>query len=414
MDTPEKSLSTLLPILSTELSDADHGIQRVLHAIRTHLDLDVAFVSEFIGSERVFRQVDAAGWTPIHAGDSVPLANGYCQRVVDGRLPRLIPDTSTVPEAMCLPETQDIPIGSHMSVPIRLSDGQLYGTFCCFGFTPDESLNERDLHMMEAFADLVAYQLDQQRAGSREKQKKTARIEMAMQRGGPNIVFQPIYRLEDDRFVGVECLSRFNCSPYVSPDVWFAEAADVGLGQALEVCAIGKALRALEALPPDIYVALNASPATILGNRLGPLLEDVEPERVVLELTEHAHVEDYAALLKVLEPLRSRGIRISVDDAGAGYASMRHILSLKPDIIKLDISLTRSIDSDPTRRALAAALIEFGRQTGSSILAEGVETASELSSLRALGAAKAQGYFLSRPLSLDDTIRSARGPTWVN
>ncbi len=296
-----------------------------------------------------------------------------------------------------------------MSVPITLADGHLYGTFCCFGFSPNESLNERDLQMMSAFADLVAYQLDLELAGARKRQEKIDRIESAMQRGGPVIVFQPIYLLHDGRFVGVECLSRFHGTPQLPPDVWFNEAADVGLGQALELCAIAKALKALDTLPSDIYIALNASPATILCNKLLPLLENVDPARIVLELTEHAHVEDYDDLLRSLEPLRTRGIRISIDDAGAGYASMRHILSVRPDIIKLDISLTRSVDTDPTRHALAAALIEFARQTGSTVLAEGVETAAELRSLRTLGAAKAQGYFLSRPLSLDDIVQHAHG-----
>ncbi|MDB5800512.1 MAG: diguanylate phosphodiesterase [Rhodocyclales bacterium] len=411
MHTQQAGLSKLLPLLAGRLPDTDQTIQRVLFAIRTHLGMDVAFISEFVGTDRVFRQVDAAGWTPIYPGDSTLLETGYCQRVVDGRLPGLIPDTMALPAAVALHETLATPIGAHMSVPIRLGDGRIYGTFCCFGFVPNETLNERDLEMMQAFADLIAGQLELDMNSSRERQGKIQRIEMAIQHGGPSIVFQPIYRLEDNRCVGVECLSRFHTAPQISPDVWFAEAADVGLGQALELCAISKALAALDALPPDLYLAINASPATILSNKLAPLFEGIEAERIVLELTEHAHAADYDQLLQILKPMRSRGVRISIDDAGTGYSSMRHILSVQPDIIKLDVGLTRGMDHDPTRHALTAALIEFARQTGSSILAEGVETASELTSLRTLGASKAQGYFLSHPLSLDDTIQCARSAT---
>jgi EAL domain-containing protein (putative c-di-GMP-specific phosphodiesterase class I) len=102
----------------------------------------------------------------------------------------------------------------------------------------------------------------------------------------------------------------------------------------------------------------------------------------------------------VLEPLRKKGLRLAVDDAGAGYASFRHILRLEPDIIKLDMSLTRDIDTDRTRRALAAALIRFAQETGSKIIAEGVETQSELEVLRSLGISMAQGYLISRPVPL--------------
>jgi predicted signal transduction protein with EAL and GGDEF domain len=95
--------------------------------------------------------------------------------------------------------------------------------------------------------------------------------------------------------------------------------------------------------------------------------------------------------------LRALGVRIAIDDAGAGYASMRHILSIEPDLIKLDMSLTRGIDQDRKRRALASALIAFAHETRIDIVAEGVETAAELDTLRELGVRKVQGYFLARP-----------------
>ncbi|MFT3733739.1 MAG: EAL domain-containing protein [Rhodocyclaceae bacterium] len=394
-----------MPAFGLPSLDVSGSIDHILRAVRQHLGMDVAFVSEFTGNERIFRHVDAAGWTPIYMGDSIPMDVGYCKRVVDGRLPRLIPDTTQEPEAMALPETTSIPIGSHLSVPIRLSDGRIYGTFCCFGFHPDNSLNQRDLGMMEAFAGLVAYQIDLELLSQNERSAKFARIEAALAHGGPEIVFQPICRLSDERFVGMECLSRFPNSHGHTPDKWFAEAAEVGLGPALEVSAMRNALRALTLMPEDTYLAINASPETVMSRNFDAIFAGVDTERIVLELTEHAHVDDYDALRRSLSSLRSRGVKVSIDDAGAGYASMRHILNLQPEIIKLDISLTRAIDRDRSRCALASALVEFGKQTGSSILAEGVETASELDLLRKLGADKAQGYFLSRPLPLEDALR---------
>jgi EAL domain-containing protein (putative c-di-GMP-specific phosphodiesterase class I) len=101
-----------------------------------------------------------------------------------------------------------------------------------------------------------------------------------------------------------------------------------------------------------------------------------------------------------LEPLRRKGMKLAVDDAGSGYASFRHILKLKPDVIKLDISLIKKIDSDSCSRALAAALIRFAEETGSHIVAEGVETQAELDVLRELKVDKVQGFLLGRPMPI--------------
>jgi EAL domain-containing protein (putative c-di-GMP-specific phosphodiesterase class I) len=124
-------------------------------------------------------------------------------------------------------------------------------------------------------------------------------------------------------------------------------------------------------------------------------------------MTEHAQVANYDELTAALQPHRTNGLRIAVDDAGAGYASFRHILRLEPELIKLDITITRDADSDPARSALAAALIGFAQNRGSSIVAEGVETAGELHEMRTLGATAAQGYYLGRP----DTLARIEGNT---
>ena len=135
-------------------------------------------------------------------------------------------------------------------------------------------------------------------------------------------------------------------------------------------------------------------------------INEAAPGRVVLEITEHTDVEDYDRLLRALQPLRQRGLKVAVDDTGAGYASLRHILNLRPDFIKLDMDLIRHIDLDPARRALASALIAFARDTDSCIIAEGIETASEFATLRSLGVEQAQGYFLGRPMPLEQALQS--------
>ena len=379
------------------------GVQNILTSVRSHLNMDVAFISEFVGQQRYFRNVDAKGSSPLAVGDSMPMADGYCQRVVDGQLPELIVDTATVPEAMAIPETRTVPIGSHLSVPIRLKNGSVYGTFCCFNFSADPSLNPRDLHFMRAFADIAAFQIDHELEMAASRTAKNARIVDALARGEPTMVYQPVVSLADLRVVGLECLARFGLEPARSPDRWFTEAAELGRGAELELQAIRNGLDGLRrvGVPDDLRVWLNTSTSTLMATDISAHLQGFAPDRIVLELTEHEHVADYAALEAVLRPLRARGVRVAIDDAGAGYSSMSHILNIAPDHIKLDLSLTRHIDRDRKRRALAAALIEFGKQTDCSIVAEGVESVDELDALRALGAQYAQGFFLCEPLAVD-------------
>jgi EAL domain-containing protein (putative c-di-GMP-specific phosphodiesterase class I) len=376
------------------------GIDRMLQAVREHLGMDVAFLAEFRARDRIFRHVDAKTTAPIKAGDTLSLDIGYCQRVVDGRLPQLIKDAAAHPASAALPETNAIPIGSHLSVPIRLSDGRIYGTLCCFSFIPDISLTERDLQIMRVLAELLADQINQEMREARVQSQRIDELQAMMSRGEPSIVYQPIYDLETGRVAGVEALARFSSHPHVTPDVWFNEAAALGIGPKLEACAIRSALSALEGLPKDVYVAVNGSPGLVMSGVLPELLQSIDISRVVLELTEHDSVTDYRQLTDALVPLRALGLRLAIDDAGAGYASLRHILNLEPDQVKLDISLTRGIDRDRKRRALASALIAFARETDLEIIAEGVETAAELTTLRALGVCEAQGYHLARPKPL--------------
>jgi EAL domain-containing protein (putative c-di-GMP-specific phosphodiesterase class I) len=394
-----------------QLSVGTEAVDNLLHAIRDHLDMDVAFVSQFRNSDRIFHHVDARDRTPIQPGDAAPLEQGYCQRVVDGRLPELMPDTQLVGAAMALPETLAIPIGAHISVPIRLADGHVFGTFCCFSFSPDSSLGERDLKMMRVFAALLASQIDHDLEAEYSLTAKTNRITSALDAGQPSIVYQPIYDLESGRLAGLECLSRFNVEPRRPPDEWFTEAAEVGMAAELELTAIRTALQAIPALAPDAYLAVNCSPRTILHADLKEYLQSVELRRVILEITEHDYVEDYPALLGALAPLRALGLRVAIDDAGAGYASLRHVLHIQPDLIKLDISLTRDIDTDPIRRALASALIAFARETRARIVAEGVETEAELRTLKLLGAGSVQGYFLARPMPLSEALGRSFPPS---
>jgi EAL domain-containing protein (putative c-di-GMP-specific phosphodiesterase class I) len=229
-----------------------------------------------------------------------------------------------------------------------------------------------------------------------EREKKRALVESAVKSIRP--VFQPIVDLKTGEAVGVEALSRFALEPQRSPDQWFAEAAEVGLGTQVELAALIAALENLPRLPPGLYMSLNASPDTMMSADFRSTIADVTAERIVLEVTEHSEIGDYATFGDSMADIRANGVRLAVDDAGAGFASFLHILNIQPDIIKLDVALTRGIDSDPARQALGSALLTFGLDAfDAGVVAEGIENERELMTLRALGYPFGQGYHLGRP-----------------
>ncbi|HEX5938501.1 MAG TPA: EAL domain-containing protein [Actinomycetota bacterium] len=213
------------------------------------------------------------------------------------------------------------------------------------------------------------------------------------------IVYQPVVDLETRTRIGVEALARFGSIPVRSPDRWFSDAIACELGLQLELRTLLEALRGLPKIHDGAFLAVNASHRAAVSPGFVERLAGIE-DRLVLEITEHEAIDDYGALAEGLAPLRERGLRVAVDDVGAGYASLRHALQLAPDMVKMDISLTRGIDRDTGRRALAAALISFAEDTDMTILAEGIETVGELEALRHLGVRYGQGFHLGRPAPL--------------
>jgi EAL domain-containing protein (putative c-di-GMP-specific phosphodiesterase class I) len=226
---------------------------------------------------------------------------------------------------------------------------------------------------------------------------QSERIRAVLDSGPLSMVFQPIVDLEEDVVVGFEALARFPSAPDRPPETWFTEAAAVGLRLELELAAVKAALAALPEAPVEPYLSVNAMPETLASDGLAELLEAAPAHRLVVEITEHAPVRDYEALNKAMQRMRGRGIRLAVDDAGSGFASLRHILQLAPDIIKIDNALTRNVYKDPARRALAAGLISFAAELGATVVAEGIQSRHELDALRDLGVRYGQGFYLGRP-----------------
>lgn len=374
-------------------SDGLGGVDALLELARAQLGMDVAFVGEFRGEDRIVRNAASSVELPVGVGFRQPRAETHCQLLVDGRIPEVLPDTSVDAAFAALPITDALSMRSYLGVPLRRGSGELYGTLCAFAQHAEPTLRARDAGVLRVLGGMVMHLVEQdERAGSAHRET-LARLQQLYAGGGPTPVYQPVLTLDGGRQVGVEALSRF---PEGTPDQWFpaATAAGVDIGVELEFKAAANAAVALPDL--DGFLAINLSPAALLHPDL-ELLAPLPLPRIVIEVTEHHPVDDYLELTAILAPLRARGLRIAVDDAGAGFASMRHITRLLPDLIKLDISLVRNINTDPAAQALTRALLAFAASANAQVLAEGIETTAELACLRRLGVPLGQGYLLARP-----------------
>ncbi|MFY9470359.1 MAG: EAL domain-containing protein, partial [Solirubrobacterales bacterium] len=237
----------------------------------------------------------------------------------------------------------------------------------------------------------------------RQRVERTARMHTVCSPSSIETVYQPIVGLADGRTRMLEALTRFHTPFDIDTGEWFQEALDLDMAIDLELATLRSAVTDLADHDYRASrISINLSPDTLLDPALESALEAVEPDRLTVEITEHARIADYAATKAALSALSERGVKIAIDDAGAGFASLRHILSLMPDLIKLDISLTRGIDADQARRALAKGLITFAQEIGAEIVAEGIETSAELECLRELGATYGQGYIIARPAPLSE------------
>ena len=220
-----------------------------------------------------------------------------------------------------------------------------------------------------------------------------ASVQTILDTGAFSPFFQPIVDLRTGTVVGYEALSRF--SDRTRPDTVFGMAVRAGLGIELEIATLRAALEAAAALPPAAYLSLNASPDLIISGALRALFAE-SSRRIAIEITEHVVVDDYDALRRAFTALGPK-VRLAVDDAGAGYSSLRHILELAPAFVKLDIGLVRGIDGDPARQALIAGMTYFAVKRKIRLVAEGLETVAELEALRSLAIPYGQGYLLGRP-----------------
>lgn len=338
-------------------------VQQILDRVREHLGMDIAFLPG-----------------PTTSGDAV---------------------------ARELAATSELGIGSSLGAPLRGPDGEPVGMLCCLARGANPLLDEDALRVLGLAAALVEERMGASGLPHRPAVSDRVRwIRTVLAERDVLSVFQPVVHLGTGEVVAVEALSRFDPGRFPTPVHAFAAASAAGEAVELELLAAECALARLDDLPDGVRMSINLSAEALTDPRTAELVLG-HGAAVAVEVTEHTPVHDYEALTAVTNRLLAAGHQVAVDDAGAGFASLRHVLQLRPTAIKLDLALVRGCDRDPVRRALIRAVADFARGIDSWLVAEGVETEHERATLRELGVEYGQGYLLGRPAPLDVALRGA-------
>jgi EAL domain-containing protein (putative c-di-GMP-specific phosphodiesterase class I) len=397
--------AAMIGVAATTDPDVRENVRsRLLRAAElTHanLRLDVAYVLELTEDGPLYRA--AAGDTgAFHVAldcDS-PAHASLCRELLAGRLPNVVADAAADPRLEKLRSAHHAPVGAFVGVPLRYSDGGPFGVL--FGLTHGarHDLEERDTRLLSMLGEAIVDDLDEHRSRARMR----AEIQRLIDKRDLRTAYQPIIDVRSELCVGIEALARFP-APFSKPEWAFAASHDVGLGLELERLVIHQAWKLLPRLGPDQYLAINVAPHALveLARRANARAE-LPLEQLVVEVTEHAVVDCYRPLLKELAPLRERGLRIAVDDAGAGYASLRHVLELRPDFIKIDRSLIHGIARDHAQQVAVAAFLSLAADLNARVVAEGVERAEDLEVAIGLGVYAAQGFLLGKPTTSERVI----------
>ena len=243
-------------------------------------------------------------------------------------------------------------------------------------------------------ADVVGPALGPALAALDERSTAAAMVDSVLADRRFHPVFQPVRELATDRIVGYEALTRFDES--LAPDRVFRMASALGRLRELEVATLDVALEAASELPRDCWLSVNASADLLSDARTLAAILARAQRRIVIELSEHELIEDYGPITAAMQVLGPR-CSLAVDDAGAGFASLRHILEVRPAFVKLDLALVQGVSEDGSRRALVAGMVHFARDAGFTLIAEGIETPADLATLRLLGVDMGQGYLFGRP-----------------
>ncbi len=366
------------------------GVDALLHLARRQLGMDAAAVTRFEGDVCRVRNVSVSTRVDTRTGYTHPRGACACDRVAPTLLVR---DASLDPHLGAITTRWTDQVGAIVAVRLTLTDGEPWGVLSVVSSTPRPDLGLDDLQRLEAIgATLLDVLL------AEDAQQPTPDVvddvHDVIAEGGLQVALQPVVHLESGRVFAHEALARFPGSSKPTW-AWFQDASIAGVGPMLERAAVERAAELLPRVAGPLSV--NLSSETLLQRSFARWASTLPWHRLVVEITEQQPVEDYDRLTGVLDDLRSSGALVAVDDTGSGYSSLRHALSVSPDLVKLDLSLVQRVHADEARQALVAAVCSFSDRIGARVVAEGIETPEDLDCLVSLGVELGQGYLLGRP-----------------
>ncbi|HVU73019.1 MAG TPA: EAL domain-containing protein [Mycobacteriales bacterium] len=403
----ERPPAPILPVQrEPEVRGRDEDEAQMLWLLQTaaaRLDMSVAYVAEIRDGVQTYEYLWSSTPLPVGPGDWTTAEDSYCARMLDGTIPCVIRDSRSVEGVAHLPATTSGLVGSYVAVPVRLADGTVYGSLCVFRAEPHDALDDTSEALLRVLAEAAGRIVERRMRSDRREHRTLEAVDAIIAAQGPQMAFQPIIDLRRGTVFAVEALARFPGSRLPVPE-WFRRDAEARGDQRLERAALISAARSiplLDSIGREARLAVNLSAAALLTPAVRRALAALPLDRMIVEITEHEIVEDYATVTAAIEPLRAEGLLVAVDDTGAGYASLRHLLHLQPDIVKLDISLVGGVDASRSQQALIEALVRLTRAQGSRLVAEGVETGLERDCLTDLGVPLGQGYAIARPMAPD-------------
>ncbi|SNQ50890.1 Diguanylate phosphodiesterase with GAF sensor(S) [Frankia canadensis] len=376
----------------------------LLEVLRRSLRMDLAWLGRLYDDELVLQVASGdLGRFGLSLGRRLSRDGSLYAKVLDGDLPSFLPDVRGDPRTRDLSVVRERGIGSYAATPINDSEGREYGVLGCVARKPCPALRDGDRGILRLLATFLTEFVIDLRQLWNERSAVWSHLRECLDQGAPEVVFQPVVELSSGRVVCVEGLARFTADGQ-EPQNMFAAAAGVGLRRELELAAVRNSLRALSDVPRGVLLSVNASPDTVVRGLLDLVLATGTPERVAVEITEHEHIGDDHDLLLATEMLRGHGTHIAVDDVGSCYSGLEQLLHLRPDVIKMDGYITRGIEADPARRAVAAGLARVAEEIGGWVVAEGIETRAEFDAVIEAGIPYGQGFLLGRPAT---SVRAA-------